>query len=50
MRLQHIAGEDVRYGFQFLRPEPGAELMEKGLIVEIKDKPGAVVITYRQAR
>jgi alpha-galactosidase len=26
------------------------ELIEKGLIVEIKDKPGAAVITYRQQK
>jgi alpha-galactosidase len=28
----------------------GRELMEKGLTVEIKDKPGAVVITYKELR
>ncbi len=29
---------------------PGGELMRKGLTVEIKDRPGAVVVTYRIAQ
>jgi alpha-galactosidase len=28
----------------------GKELMEKGLTVEIKDKPGSAVITYKQTK
>jgi hypothetical protein len=28
----------------------GKDLMEKGLIVEIREKPGAAVITYTKAK
>jgi len=37
------------FGAESPRQMTGRELLEQGLLVEVKEKPGAVVVTYRKA-
>ncbi|MEI8354449.1 MAG: hypothetical protein WCG22_08080, partial [Lentisphaerota bacterium] len=50
LRFPMVGNIAATHGLELPESATGKELMEKGLTVEIKDKPGVAIITYKQIK